>query len=97
MALRVTKNEADEALKVDGNPYINKRAVETNVLVDNGETVVLGGVFERSRFTSKEQVPWLGNLPIVGNLFKNDARKETNNELLIFVTPRILQPELKSR
>ncbi|MBP6583982.1 MAG: type II and III secretion system protein, partial [Chromatiaceae bacterium] len=40
---------------------------------------------------------WLGNLPIVGNLFKNDARKETNNELLIFVTPRILQPELKSR
>ncbi|MBP9603257.1 MAG: type IV pilus secretin PilQ [Chromatiaceae bacterium] len=97
MALNVTKNEADEALKVDGNPYINKRAVETNVLVDNGETVVLGGVFERSRFTSKEQVPWLGNLPIVGNLFKNDARKETNNELLIFVTPRILQPELKSR
>lgn len=97
MALKVTKNEADEALKVDGNPYINKRAVETNVLVDNGETVVLGGVFERSRFTSKEQVPWLGNLPIVGNLFKNDARKETNNELLIFVTPRILQPELKSR
>ncbi|MBP8198261.1 MAG: type IV pilus secretin PilQ [Chromatiaceae bacterium] len=97
MALKVTKNEADEALKVDGNPYINKRAVETNVLVDNGETVVLGGVFERSRFTSKEQVPWLGNLPIVGNLFKNDSRKETNNELLIFVTPRILQPELKSR
>ncbi len=97
MALNVTKNEADEALKVDGNPYINKRAVETNVLVDNGETVVLGGVFERTRFTSKEQVPWLGNLPIVGNLFKNDSRKETNNELLIFVTPRILQPELKSR
>ncbi len=97
MALRVTKNEADEALKVDGNPYINKRAVETNVLVDNGETVVLGGVFERTRFTNKEQVPWLGNLPILGNLFKNDSRKETNNELLIFVTPRILQPELKSR
>lgn len=97
MALRVTKNEADEALKVDGNPYINKRAVETNVLVDNGETVVLGGVFERTRFTSKEQVPWLGNLPILGNLFKNDSRKETNNELLIFVTPRILQPELKPR
>jgi type IV pilus assembly protein PilQ len=97
MALKVTKNEADEALKVDDNPYINKRTVETNVLVDNGETVVLGGVFERSRFTSKKQVPWLGNLPIVGNLFKNDSRQEKNNELLIFVTPRILQPELKSR
>ena len=97
MGLRISKNEADEALKVDGNPYINRRNVETNVLVDNGETVVLGGVFERTRFTNKEQVPWLGDLPIIGNLFKNDARKETNYELLIFVTPRILQQEIKAR
>ena len=97
MALKVTKNEADKVLQVDGNPYINKRSVETNVLVDNGETIVLGGVFERERNTKKEQVPWLGDLPILGNLFKNDARMETNQELLIFVTPRILQQELKIR
>jgi len=97
MGLKISKNEADEALKVDGNPYINRRNVETNVLVDNGETVVLGGVFERTRFSNKEQVPWLGDLPILGNLFKKDARKETNYELLIFVTPRILQQELKAR
>lgn len=97
MGLKVTKNEADKVLQVDGNPYINKRSVETNVLVDNGETIVLGGVFERERNTKKEQVPWLGDLPILGNLFKNDARMETNQELLIFVTPRILQQELKTR
>jgi len=97
MGLKISKNEADEALKVDGNPYINKRTVETNVLVDNGEAVVLGGVFERTQFTTRNQVPWLGNLPILGHLFKNDARKETNQELLIFVTPKILQPELKTR
>lgn len=97
MGLKVSKDEADAVLEVDGNPYINKRTVETNVLVDNGETVVLGGVFERSRFTNKDQVPWLGDLPILGNLFKNDSRQETNKELLIFVTPRILQQEMKAR
>ena len=97
MGLKVTKNEADKVLQVDGNPYINKRSVQTNVLVDNGETIVLGGVFERERNTNKQQVPWLGDLPILGNLFKNDARTETNQELLIFVTPRILQQELKTR
>ncbi len=97
MGLKITKNEADKVLNVDGNPYINKRSVETNVLVDNGETVVLGGVVERERNTNKKQVPWLGSLPIIGNLFKNDSRMEINQELLIFVTPRILQPELKSR
>ncbi len=97
MSLKVSKDEADAVLEVDGNPYINKRTVETNVLVDNGETVVLGGVFERSRFTNKDQVPWLGDLPILGNLFKNDSREEINKELLIFVTPRILQEDLKAR
>lgn len=97
MGLKVSKDEADAVLAVDGNPYINKRTVETNVLVDNGETVVLGGVFERSRFSNKDQVPWLGDLPILGTLFKNDSRQETNKELLIFVTPRILQEELKTR
>ena len=97
MGLKVSKDEADAVLEVDGNPYINKRTVETNVLVDNGETVVLGGVFERSRFTNKDQVPWLGDLPILGHLFKNDSRQETNKELLIFVTPRILQQEMKAR
>jgi type IV pilus assembly protein PilQ len=97
MGLKVSKDEADAVLAVDGNPYINKRTVETNVLVDNGETVVLGGVFERSRFSNKDQVPWLGDLPILGNFFKNDSRQETNKELLIFVTPRILQEELKTR
>jgi len=97
MGLKVSKDEADKVLEVEGNPYINKRTVNTNVLVDNGETVVLGGVFERSRSLNKDQVPWLGDLPVIGNLFKNDARRETNQELLIFVTPRILQQELPKR
>ena len=91
MKLKVTKDSADYTVPSTAGPPINTRSVLTNVKVDNGETVVLGGIFERNRSTLKEQVPWLGDLPVLGNLFKNDARSETNEELLIFVTPRILQ------
>jgi type IV pilus assembly protein PilQ len=97
MGLKVSKDEADRSFEVQGNPVINQRKIETNVLVDNGETVVLGGVYERTRTSQKERVPWLGSLPVVGNLFKNNARLETNEELLIFVTPRILQQEMNTR
>lgn len=61
------------------------------MLVDNGETLVLGGVFERTREFSKKQVPWLGDLPLLGHLFKTTSRRDNNNELLIFVTPKILK------
>jgi type IV pilus assembly protein PilQ len=67
------------------------------VLVDNGETVVLGGVFERTKSFSKEQVPWLGDIPILGNLFKQRSNQDNNSELLIFVTPKILKSEMATR
>jgi type IV pilus assembly protein PilQ len=65
--------------------------------VDNGETVVLGGVFERTKSFSKEQVPWLGEIPILGHLFKTTAKRDENSELLIFVTPKILKSEMATR
>ena len=52
---------------------------------------MLGGVFERTKEFSKKQVPWLGNLPLLGHLFKTTSRRDNNNELLIFVTPKILK------
>ena len=75
-------------------PTIDKREISTDVLVDNGQTVVLGGVYEVSR-TTPSQVPLLGDLPMLGNLFKNISRNDTKAELLIFVTPRILSDNLK--
>lgn len=94
MDLMVSKDSADYAqMTPDGVP-INKNAVETSVLVDNGETVVLGGVYERTRSYNKEQVPWLGDIPVLGRLFKNEARSDSNSELLIFVTPKILSRDM---
>ena len=75
MDLQVNKDSPDFSREVNGVPPINTREVKTTVLVDNGETVVLGGVFERTKSYNKEQVPWLGDIPILGNLFKSDAKK----------------------
>jgi type IV pilus assembly protein PilQ len=94
MDLKVNKDSPDFTNAINGVPPINTRAVETSVLVDNGETVVLGGVYERTKEFQKEQVPWLGDIPILGYLFKNSAKSDRNTELLIFVTPKILKPEM---
>jgi type IV pilus assembly protein PilQ len=97
MDLKVNKDDPDFARQVQGVPPINTREVKTNVLVDNGETVVLGGVFERTKSFTKEQVPWLGEIPILGHLFKTTAKRDENSELLIFVTPKILKSEMATR
>ena len=60
----------------------------------NGETVVLGGVFQNEEITQVRKVPWLGDIPYVGVLFKNTANKTTKSETLIFITPRILSEAL---
>jgi type IV pilus assembly protein PilQ len=97
MDLVVTKDDPDFTNPVQGTPTINKREIDTRVLVDNGETVVLGGVYERTKVFSKEQVPWLGDVPVLGRLFKQELRKDINSELLIFVTPKILKGDVAVR
>lgn len=69
---------------------INTNKLETNVLVGDGETVVLGGIFDDIKQNNYEKVPFLGDLPVVGNLFKNNVKTNSQTELLIFVTPRIV-------
>ena len=71
-------------------PAINKKNVITQVLVDNGGTVVIGGIFELTELNDENKVPVLGDLPGVGNLFKNRSRTQVKKELLVFVTPRII-------
>ncbi len=97
MDLEVNKDAPDYTNVLLGVPPVDTRSVKTNVLVDNGETVVLGGVFEREKTFSKEQVPWLGDVPVLGRLFKQQARQDNNSELLIFVTPKILNREVSAR
>ncbi len=94
MDLVVTKDNPDFSRSVLGVPPVDTRQVQTTVLVDNGETVVLGGVYERTKSKNVERVPFFGDLPYIGTLFKNTANQDDNKELLIFVTPKILKETL---
>ena len=89
MQLNIT-SDSPGAPTPTGQLTINKNAVNTNVLVDNGETVVLGGIFEQQTANSQTKVPFLGDIPYIGRLFRKDVKSENKRELLIFVTPRIV-------
>jgi type IV pilus assembly protein PilQ len=75
---------------------INTQHVKTNVMVENGGTVVLGGIYQQSESTNENKVPLLGDLPVVGHLFKTTGRENTKTELLIFITPKIVADKLES-
>ena len=77
-----------------GIPSINTRQVDTQVLVDNGETVVLGGIYEQETREDIEKVPFFGDLPYLGRLFRQDSTLNNRSELLIFVTPKIVKESL---
>jgi len=72
-------------------PSIDTREIVTQVLVNDGQTVVLGGILETERREAETKVPWLGDIPVLGHLFKTTSKTDNKDELLIFVTPRILR------
>lgn len=90
MDLKVSKNTRG-AVGLDGNPAIDAREVETQLMVNNGETVVLGGVFEQNKSKNQDKVPLLGDIPLLGYLFQRNTNSTSKRELLIFVTPQILK------
>ncbi|MBN8429337.1 type IV pilus secretin PilQ [Microbulbifer salipaludis] len=77
-------------------PAINVNSLQTKVLVANGETIVLGGIFEAQTLEGETKVPFLGDIPFLGHLFKRTTRQDDKRELLIFITPRIMQDEFMS-
>ncbi|WP_171063062.1 type IV pilus secretin PilQ [Acinetobacter sp. CIP 102637] len=88
------KKDSIAGVTPQGQFYFNKNMVNTNVLVNNGETVVLGGIFEQENLNKQTKVPFLGDLPYLGKLFRRDSKTENKRELLIFVTPRIVNDTL---
>ena len=76
-------------------PEIDTRQIQTGVLLDNGQTVVLGGITDVTKSNTMTKVPLLGDIPGLGALFRQTSRNNTKDELLIFVTPRILDDSLK--
>ena len=90
MEVKVTKDAPDFRNAMNGVPPIDKNEVNAKVLVNDGETVVIGGVFSNSQSKSVDKVPFLGDLPFLGRLFRRDVVTDAKSELLVFLTPRIL-------
>jgi type IV pilus assembly protein PilQ len=101
MRIVVMKNEVDPVRNVAGNPFIIKKETRTSLIVEDGETIVISGLTKQSGTTSVSGVPWLKEIPVLGWLFKGEGKTETMEEVLIFITPRILptkiSPQTSSR
>ena len=97
--MAVKKDEVQRYITLAGYgeiPEINRREVNTAVLVEDGQTVVIGGVYEFTDRSSVSKVPFLGDVPFLGNLFKKRGRNKDKAELLVFVTPKVLRVAKKS-
>ncbi|MGF6556205.1 type IV pilus assembly protein PilQ [Pseudomonas sp. S30_BP2TU TE3576] len=90
MEVKVTKDEPDFLNKVQDVPPIKKNEVNAKVLVNDGETIVIGGVFSNTQSKVVDKVPFLGDVPYLGRLFRRDVVSEKKSELLVFLTPRIM-------
>ncbi|MCF5470526.1 type IV pilus secretin PilQ [Pseudomonas syringae] len=90
MEVKVTKDEPDYVNAVLGVPPIKKNEVNAKVLISDGETIVIGGVFSNTQSKSVDKVPFLGDVPYLGRLFRRDVVSESKSELLVFLTPRIM-------
>ncbi len=95
--MRLRVNQDTRGQDTPAGPAIDTKQITTEVLVDNGGTVVIGGIFESADRLNRNQLPLLGDIPVLGNLFKNSLKREDRRELLIFVTPRILNENLSMR
>lgn len=91
MLIKVNQDKVDPTLSVAGVPAIDTREIQTNVLVKNGETIVLGGIYEDNEQKNVVRVPFLGSIPILGYLFRNTDQISERTELLIFITPKIIE------
>ncbi|MGZ5110904.1 MAG: type IV pilus secretin PilQ [Usitatibacter sp.] len=95
MDLEVKKDAVGQIFS--GIPSVDTKKVSTQVLVDNGDTIVLGGIFEQTTRTTVDKVPFLGDIPFVGAIFRRTVKQDDKTELLIFVTPKIVKDSLTVR
>ncbi|MDP3609794.1 MAG: type IV pilus secretin PilQ [Methylophilus sp.] len=90
-------NKDSRGADTDAGPAINTQRVATQVLVSNGETAVLGGIYEQTERNDVDKVPFFGDIPIIGNAFKRRVKQDDRTELLIFITPKIMEESLGLR
>jgi type IV pilus assembly protein PilQ len=91
MQVKVSRNAPDDSVfTLTGSPAIAKNQVDTETLVKDGQTLVLGGIYVVDKSQRQSRVPYLHAIPLIGSLFRNDEISDQRKELLIFVTPRIV-------
>lgn len=93
MDIQLNKDSVDRNCSVQGTPCISTKELNTKAMVEDGGTIILGGIYEEENSTGEYKVPLLGDIPVIGNLFKSTTRSNTKRELLIFLTPRIMGGE----
>jgi type IV pilus assembly protein PilQ len=94
MKIKVTRNAPDDSVfTLTGSPAIAKNEVDTETLVQDGQTLVLGGIYTMGKSKRQSRVPYLHRIPILGGAFRNNEVSDDRQELLIFVTPRIVQAD----
>lgn len=91
LEIDAAKKEVDFTRQVEGNPTITSRQSKTSILVKDGATAVIGGLFKQTRQDSRDGVPGLSRIPYLGWLFKTESEREINEDLLFFITPRIVR------
>ena len=96
MEIEVTRDAPDDSIQTPtGSPAIAKNAAETETLVKDGQTLVLGGIYTIVKSTRQSRIPYLHRIPVIGNAFKSNEVSDSRKELLVFVTPRIVRtPEI---
>ena len=87
----------DDQPVAGGNVPIDTKHVKTDVVVENGGTVVIGGIYIQEVGNNTTKIPLLGDIPVLGYLFRNNERKDNKTELLVFITPRIINDQLGLR
>jgi len=90
MKIEAKKNELSDRVDFLGVPGILTNEATTEMIVQDGDTAVLGGLYRRNTQENEAYVPWIGKVPVLGWLFKTTSREDTRNELLIFISPRIV-------
>ncbi|MFZ5475342.1 MAG: type IV pilus secretin PilQ [Myxococcota bacterium] len=96
MDIDISNDRPDFSTTVNGNPAIQTKSLTTRVLVPDGDTAVLGGVYATTETWSQERIPLLGKIPIIGYLFKNSFKTHEQNEMLVFITPHIVPLETRA-
>jgi type IV pilus secretin PilQ/predicted competence protein len=97
LEIDAAKKEVDFTRTVEGNPTITSRQSKTSILVKDGATAVIGGLFKRTTADSREGIPGLSKVPYIGWLFKTNQTREDNDDLLFFITPRIIRDRQETR